>query len=546
LDNKPEIHKKAVYKDTRRGQWQLTIEEKKRILIAHIFGVDIDPQAVEVSKLSLLLKVLEGETDQSFGEQMKIFQERALPNLADNIRCGNSLIGPDYFTGKLIPDPEELKRVNAFDWNRKFPEAMKAGGFDCVIGNPPYDVLEKERGDASWPHLILAEYVRKNIDYIHGLGGKLNLFRFFVVRSKSLVRPEGRFGMIIPLSILGDISCATTRRFFFETYDDIEADCFPQKDNRNRRIFLDAKLSTVILTASRRAQHQIKNRIIIRTYPSNSFKDKHKLTSLNLTDLKILDPINVPVPLVDQSAWNLCKRLHSMPAVRRLGDIPDFEITRGEINQTIYREFITGRSKHSRLLKGVEIKRYGLNVQLHQGHQEWFDEKRFLEKNEARPVVRQKRIATQRITGVDDSWRIVATILEPPCYFADSTNSIILTKNAQLSLEYLLGILNSKLIQWRFRLTSTNNNVGTNEIKCLPIIVVSSSDQSRMSAHDRLKKAVCSMSSLHEVLILAKSEAERAAVQCQIDSTDKEIDRLVYELYGVSNDEIKIVEGETK
>ncbi len=66
IEHNPKKHKKAVYKDPRNGQWRLTIEEKKRILTTHIFGVDIDPQAVEVTKLSLLLKVLEGETDQSF------------------------------------------------------------------------------------------------------------------------------------------------------------------------------------------------------------------------------------------------------------------------------------------------------------------------------------------------------------------------------------------------------------------------------------------------------------------------------------------------
>ncbi len=138
IEHKPETRKKAVYMDPGNGEWRLTIEEKKRLLTTHIFGVDIDPQAVEVSKLSLLLKVLEGETDQSLSLSLLSFSDRALPNLADNIKCGNSLIGSDYFTGKLIPDPDEMKRVNPFDWKQAFPDAMKAGGFDCVIGNPPY------------------------------------------------------------------------------------------------------------------------------------------------------------------------------------------------------------------------------------------------------------------------------------------------------------------------------------------------------------------------------------------------------------------------
>ena len=84
--------------------------------------MDIDAQAVEVSKLAVL-KVLEGETDESLSRQhqRELFEDRALPNLSENIKCGNSLIGPDYFTGKLIPDPEEMKRVNPFDWGKPSP-----------------------------------------------------------------------------------------------------------------------------------------------------------------------------------------------------------------------------------------------------------------------------------------------------------------------------------------------------------------------------------------------------------------------------------------
>jgi SAM-dependent methyltransferase len=146
IEHRPENFKKAVYEYPRTGHWRLTIEEKKRILTTHLFGVDIDPQAVEVTKLSLLLKVLEGETDQSFSLSQLAFADRALPNLADNIKCGNSLIGPDYFMGKLFADPEEMKSVHPFDWKHGFPEAMKAGGFDCIIGNPPYIPIESMSG----------------------------------------------------------------------------------------------------------------------------------------------------------------------------------------------------------------------------------------------------------------------------------------------------------------------------------------------------------------------------------------------------------------
>ena len=92
------------------GDWQLTTAERKRILLNNIFGVDIDTQAVEVTKLSLLLKVLEGETEQSLQPIFRLFHERALPDLGDNIKCGNSLIGPDFYE-QAANDPARRRRA---------------------------------------------------------------------------------------------------------------------------------------------------------------------------------------------------------------------------------------------------------------------------------------------------------------------------------------------------------------------------------------------------------------------------------------------------
>src|SRR5208283_4564009 len=109
-------------------------------LLSNIFGVDIDPQAVEVTKLSLLLKVLEGESEETIANQLRLFRERALPDLAGNVKCGNSLIGPDYYNGHQLSllDEDERYRINVFDWQAEFPAVFRAGGFDAVIGNPPY------------------------------------------------------------------------------------------------------------------------------------------------------------------------------------------------------------------------------------------------------------------------------------------------------------------------------------------------------------------------------------------------------------------------
>src|SRR5216117_3946521 len=105
------------------GTWKLTIAERKRILLDNIYGVDIDAQAVETTKLSLLLKVLEGETQQSLQPVLRMFQERALPDLGANIKCGNSLIGPDFYQQQQMAlfDEEERYRINVFDWQAEFP-----------------------------------------------------------------------------------------------------------------------------------------------------------------------------------------------------------------------------------------------------------------------------------------------------------------------------------------------------------------------------------------------------------------------------------------
>ncbi len=535
--------KKPVLRPGRTGGWALTIAERKRILLDHIHGVDLDGQAVEVTKLNLLLKCLEGETSQTLGFEQRLFRERALPDLGRNILCGNSLIDHDVrslpsFADLAISDRD---RVNAFSYEHEFPAVFKTGGFDAVIGNPPYDVLEKDRGEASWPHLVLSEYVRNNADYKHGLGGKLNLFRFFLVRARVLVKDAGRFGMIVPLAVLGDVSCAKTRRSFFNAFNELEADCFPQKDNASRRVFKDAKLSTVVLVGRRDTSSRLGGVLRVRTYPWQSFSDEHKSCAIQLDDLALLDPENLPVPLVDEVSWALCRKLHGNKRVKRLGTMNRYVVTRGEINQTVFRRFITNDYRHARLLKGVEIHQFGFNNELQQGHREWLDEARYLGECPSRPQSKLRRIATQRITGVDDRLRIVAALVNPPCYFADSTNSIVVAENSDLSgLNLLLGLLNSSLFQWRFKITSTNNNVGTNELDCLPVYIF---DSTSSNTPEDLATLVGSMITLHARLAAEQLPQRREQIQREIDATDRQIDQLVYQLYGLTDEEIAIVEA---
>jgi hypothetical protein len=114
------------------GEPRLSVIRKAQILKNNLFGVDIDPQAVEITMMSLYLKALEGERSQLPPKQ------HLLPELKNNIICGNSLIGPEISDQGTLFGDADTDRINAFDWETGFPEIMKAGGFDAVIGNPPY------------------------------------------------------------------------------------------------------------------------------------------------------------------------------------------------------------------------------------------------------------------------------------------------------------------------------------------------------------------------------------------------------------------------
>lgn len=196
----------------------------------------------------------------------------------------------------------------------------------------------------------------------------------------------------------------------------------------------------------------------------------------------------------------------------------------------------------SRLVKGVEIGRYFFRTRLSQGHKEWFDEKAFLKKNGFKGIVKLRRIATQRITGVDERLRLVATIVDPLAYFADSTNSITCSPRATHKLEYLLGLLNSKLMQWRFKLTSTNNNVGTNELDSLPIRRIDFEQSVDRSRHDRMSQLVTAIIKGQKQLAAAKNERDRMLYENKCSTLDWQIDQLVYELYDLTSADIKLIE----
>jgi hypothetical protein len=194
--------RKPVLRSSPDGGWSLTLAERKRILLDHVHGVDLDAQAVEVTKLTLLLKCLEGEAGDAAGSgQLAPFHgERAptdlgLPDLSRNIVCGNSLVGTDVVGTEAwaaMADADR-RRLKPFDPERAFPAVFARGGFDAVVGNPPWGQKDIGKDDR------LADYLRARFPSARGI---FDLFRPFVELAVRLARPGGVVGQVLPDIVL--------------------------------------------------------------------------------------------------------------------------------------------------------------------------------------------------------------------------------------------------------------------------------------------------------------------------------------------------------
>jgi len=166
------------------GAWCLSLVERKRILLEHIYAVDIDPQAVEVAKLSLLIVVLEDQSGPGLQEQLAVFKARVLPDLDSNVRCGNSLVGTDFLSDDELVSSAEAPITQPFGWS-----TLRTGKFQAVVGNPPWLMAGHEL-----PPSVLDYLKARYASYT----GKADLYYLFLERSLGVLAKGGRVGMVVP------------------------------------------------------------------------------------------------------------------------------------------------------------------------------------------------------------------------------------------------------------------------------------------------------------------------------------------------------------
>lgn len=572
--------KKPPLRRVSQDEWRLTTAEKKRILLNNIYGVDIDRQAVEVTKLNLLLKVLEGENDETLGQQLKLWQERALPDLGKNVKCGNSLIGPDQLPRRLFDD-QESRRINAFDWTREFPEVMKAGGFDAVIGNPPYIRIQTMK---EWAPLEVELYKQH---YVAASQGNYDIYVVFVEKGLSLLNPRGCLGFILPSKFFATDygerlrGLIAKRRALVEVVDFGAGQVFENALTYTCLLFLSAKESQK-LRYFRPArpldvlQNDVPSRVLEAdslTYESWSFaSDASNTLAARLLERSI-SLLQLPCDISRGSSSGaddvfILTSTESDVSGRAVPTEIESELLRVPLHATDFGRYRCTPS-HSKWILFPYVasdRRYGLLAEqdLRQGFPLAYAylaarRNRLLERAQYRAWY---GYSAPRNLDVHESAQILVPLLankgsfckapQPGsayCLMASGGFSIRLDPKCPLSPDYVLGLLNSRLLFWRLRsisnvfqggwVTCTKQYVGT-----LPIRTIDFSDPADAARHARMVELVNRMLELHRHLAAARTEADRELYSRQITATDREIDALVYELYGLTEEEIKIVEGE--
>ena len=413
---------------------------------------------------------------QHFGnKRAKEFLTLAGGSLVDQILSDGKGLSPEYREaitegGKIGAD----KRF--FHWDLEFPEAFvdlgrgtwkrkDDQGFDAVVGNPPYDELSEH---ASGRVLLEKAFFKERPLYADAAGGRLNVFRPFILRSESLLVTRGFHSFIVPMALLGDSFTARLRKRLLNSGKLRSVVAFPQKDDPLNRIFLEAKLSTCIYILEN--QQDLDSNIIVEVYPGNSFDDSPKRCVVGLSDIRSLDEDNLPIPPAADADIARVRRIHSSSKVARWGDVSRCYLGELMSNKANARFFSTNQVGPE-VLRGANINRYILLGEAKQGDSLYLREAEFLRFHQ-----RDARIAHHKYEKVGfqqsspiDNWRRVIACHIPAGHYCKETVQYFTDRDCSYDLYTLLALFNSAPIEWRFGLTSTNNHVNKYEIEKLPI-----------------------------------------------------------------------------
>lgn len=543
----------------------LTTAEKKRILLNNIYGVDIDVNAVEVTKLSLLLKCLEGETSASISHQLSLFHERVLPSLEDNIKDGNSLVDMDYYDSQL--DFGDEKKIKPFNWQRAFPEVFKQGGFDCVIGNPPWG--------ADFSEDSLSYLREKNREIIVRM---IDSFMYFVYKSYKLLKLDGSFGMILPDVLFYQTDNSKLREYILK-HSKIVAllNLGNVFENVNRP-------SCIIIFSN--TQPTKSNKII--TVDLTSIKKENK--SSELLEIKNFESVlqkelkEIPNSLfvtTNAKHFSIINKIKN-GQVKNLSEFVDEDGIQRGVSPDLKEAFLVSSEQVTQfnleksqlkyaLTGGRQVKRFHINypdLQLIYTNRDTDFKSipnicgfinQFKSKITCKEVkegkhslyalhrARNESIFTkpEKLVGVITEDEIIVSIDSNKTFVTDGLY-VFGVKN--IDIKYLMGVLNSKLFVFLYRLTTMESGRALAQVKPtilieMPIRYIDEKNKNDKSLQDEIIRHVDILLKLYPEISASHLQTETVQLENRIDHHISKINDLVYQLYELTAEEINIVEG---
>lgn len=506
------------------GQIRLTAKLKREILKNNIYGVDIDPQAVEVTRFSLSLKALEDVREGELTEERTLFHQTVLPDLSQNIKNGNSLIGPDYFAGQMFADAAEMKRVNAFDWKSEFREIMANGGFDCIIGNPPWGA------DLD---LTSQKYFHSNFEV--GKTSALDTYSLFIERSIHQLRENGILGYITPDTFLRKDELIGTRKYLLENTSIIEL-------IESGPVFSQVRDTWCLILTTRNKK-------------SNSNKISHKKISRYITAAE--DRLEI----FGAENWTTHTEVHQSIWQSRPKLIVGYRATEPEqkIIEKIEKHASLGEQKQKyKISRGEEGSKFALKpdengkyfMVIPKDIERYFTDtgirisEETLTATKKDSLYRHPKIWIIRIQKMRWRQRLVCALDERTNSAGMKTLQVVvsLTDNEN-DLKYLSAILSSKLINF-WCVNYLADDMNQSYLERIPIRVIDFTNPAEKARHDKIVTFVTQMLELHKSKARAKTQADIDVYQRQIRAVDERIDTLVYELYGLTEEEKRIVENQ--
>ena len=493
---------------------KLTLANRHKILVDNIFGVDIDPLAVEITKYCLSMKCTNGKD--------------CFLDLAENIRVGNALIDTDFYD--MYPDNGEATVIKPFNWRRAFPDASKQEGFDCVIGNPPWEVtLGKD--DKVKNHATLEKFNLYCRNKYQSVQGEINLYKIFTERDIKLVKEKGYVGLIMPTSLLNDQSNAKLRQFIASKFIRLEVNQFPER----ARVFSQITQDVSIYIFANDLPHR---RIFLRT---NLLKPEDLGKKFAVLPFDILIKMG-KIPLIkNKSEINILKKLNSLCTFCETGFIKFLE---GEIHLTKFSEAICAKAKAGtcQLIRGDAVRRYFFGM----SSKDSFIKEKIVHTLSCSPKLQdvgQKRLVYQQVVNIQKKRRLNFQLLTEKIYVANTCGYVLNVSNIY-DTRFILGLLNSRILNWRYKLTSSNNHILTNELYQLPFPPLDLSQKEDKQVHDKIVHGVDQLLRLYEEKETVMIPTSSYTIEDKIAHFENRIDELVYRLYGLSDAEIAIIEGE--